>query len=982
MLGLTFSDPLALLLLPLLLGGAAWLWLRDEGALSRARLRLALAPRLVILGALVLVLAGATWRRPETRQATVFVADLSASMGGLPDRETAFIARALRARRPDDAAAVVAVGAGALVEQPVAVLAGFDGFQSVVDRGATNLEAGLNLAGALFPTGYRKRVVLLTDGRQNTGDILQAARLLRAEGTRLDVVPLAPNAGPEALVTGVDAPTTLRRDERGTLKVDLRSTVAQAATLQMSADGRLLRSLRVALPAGDTTVSTTLPVLGPGYHSLRAVLEPTADTVAENDEGAALVHVRGAARVLVAEGAPGEGDIVAAALRARGMDVTREAAGLVQPSTAYLSGFDAVTLVDVPALDLDPALLDPQGSPLAAYVDGGGGLVVVGGPASYGVGGYAGTALESVLPVSMKLPRRKDTPSVAVALIVEDLETPSNVNISKAAGEGVVKLLTPADRVEVNDANGTDQPNGGWAVPLQYVTNKAAINAAIEAMRPADPMSYKPALQAAFNTLRRSGARIKHIILLGDGDAEDAYAPLVTAIRKAGVTVSTVATGAANGGFADYVTMQNIARWGGGRYYQSDNVAAIPQIFLKETKAIARTGIVEEHFVPDVLSASPILDGLPAAPLDGYVATTPKPLGQVVLTHVTRHGVDPVLAQWQYGLGRVVAWTSDARGRWTTALIRAAAGNRLWSNMVQWVLPPESSPNLSVASSIAGGLAHLTVTTNGLPLDAAAQAHVDGPAGPSIVALPPTAPGRYEGDVPATTPGAYPVTIQALVHGRARASLRTGLVVPYAPEYRATGLDAPLLAAAAAAGGGTALRDPAASFADNLRDVSAPRPLTTSLLLLALLLLPLDVAARRLLVGREDVRTLLAALARRRAGGPQSAAAVGAGTAAAPLSALQAHRAARQERVVDARAGTRDAAPTTPPSPSPGASAERVARRAATITASAPPPTAPARPRPEIEERVSSLSADQTTPTGEPTATSRLLEAKRRRRGG
>jgi hypothetical protein len=300
------------------------------------------------------------------------------------------------------------------------------------------------------------------------------------------------------------------------------------------------------------------------------VLHPTSDTVAENDEGDAVTRVRGAPHVLVAEDLPGEGNVVAAALRAKGMSVRQESAALVEPSPTYLSTFDAVVLVDVLALDLDAALLAPAHSPLVSYVDGGW-LVVIGGPDSYGVGGYTDTALDDVLPVSMTLPQRRDTPSVAVALIIEDLATQSNVNISKVAGEGVIKLLTPADRIAVNDASGTDSPGGGWAVPMHDVVNKAAIDRAIDTMTPVDPMSYKPALTAALNALQHTNARIKHIILLGDGDAEDSYSALVTQIHKADITISTVATGGGTYGFgADYGTMQNIARWGGGHYYQAE----------------------------------------------------------------------------------------------------------------------------------------------------------------------------------------------------------------------------------------------------------------------------------------------------------------------------------------------------------------------------------------------------------------------------
>src|SRR5438270_12554364 len=112
-----------------------------------------------------------------------------------------------------------------------------------------------------------------------------------------------------------------------------------------------------------------------------------------------------------------------------------------------------------------------------------------------------------------------------------------------------------------------------------------------------------PYLRGSFKALKRTTARVKHIILLGDGDAEDAnYESVVKRIRAGGVTVSTVAT---NGqGYADFQTMRNIARWGGGRFYQADNTASIPKIFLREARTVARSGILSGKFFPHELSAN------------------------------------------------------------------------------------------------------------------------------------------------------------------------------------------------------------------------------------------------------------------------------------------------------------------------------------------------------------------------------------------
>lgn len=973
--GFWFAAPLALLL-------CVWtivLWRRDDSVLSHIRRFVSLAVRLGILAALVLALAGATLVRPVDRQAVIFVVDVSASMAAVQNGENMFVQRALSVRGRDDVVGVVVVGGDALVERGVGTLDAISPFESIVDRSATNLDAGLTLADALFPIGYRKRVVLLTDGRQTTGDAVTAARLLAAENVRVDVVSLSSALGAEASVVAVQAPSAVHGGERLPLSVTIGSTVAQTGALSIIDDARVLERVPITLSVGVTRVTTSLPPLTTGFHRFQVVLDVPNDTITRNNEGQAITNVKGSPRVLVAEGSPGEGDVVAASLRPRHIIVVRESAALIQASPQYLSAFDAVVLVDVPAVELDPALLDPGSSPLKAYVDGGGGLVIVGGPRSYGVGGYSDTALDALSPVSMKLPQRVDTPSVAVALIVENLETDTNVNTSKVAAEGVVKLLTPLDQVEVDNAAGTDEFDNGWSVPLQYVRNKQEIARAIDAMQPVDPMSYRPSLTTALTTLSHASAKIKHIILVGDGDAVDNYQPLIARIRAAGITVSTVATGAGTGGPTDYGVMKDIARWGKGTYYQADNAAMIPQIFLKETKQIARTGLVEAPFMPEVVSSSPILNGVPGVGLGGYVATTPKAAGEVVLAHFTRHGLDPVLAQWQYGLGRVAAWTSDAQGRWTALLISTPGGSALWSNLVSWVLPADSSANLSFSSTLDGTTAHLRLVTSNQPYTARATARIDGPTQSSVVALQETAPGVYEGDARTPSVGAYLIGLRVSNGGRTSSMLRTGLVVPYSAEYRDLGLNLPVVHTMASAGGGGVLPLKSAnlSFAHNLPEVDAATALSPWLLVFALLLLPIDVAARRLLVSPAEVMAMLTTLVRRSR--RPSVRTTTPSPVLSPLSTLREQRTSRHERPAPGGATVEASRPLSglpftaafPTHPVVPPSAPSGFPSSASLTTPSPEPR-PAVEKAEPEKKV--------VPTDEGGTAGRLLDAKRRNR--
>ena len=281
----------------------------------------------------------------------------------------------------------------------------------------------------------------------------------------------------------------------------------------------------------------------------------------------------------------------------------------------------------------------------------------------------------------MDIPQHKDNPTIAVVLIVESLETSASVNISKEAAKGVISLLTPRDYVAVSAAD------GNLAIPMQHVTDRVAIDQAIDAMDPSDPQSYLPDLVAAEKALLKTNAKIKHVILLGDGDATDSYTAQVDKMASEHISISVVGTNISS--FQDLTMMQQIAQAGKGRFYRADDPNAIPQILLDETKQAAKRAIIEEPFVPAIVASHPILTGLGALPqLDGYVATTPKPAAQVVLTSSLD---DPVLATWQYGLGRVVAWTSDALGLWTANWLRWSDAARWWANLVTWTLPSPGS---------------------------------------------------------------------------------------------------------------------------------------------------------------------------------------------------------------------------------------------------------------------------------------------------
>ncbi|HEX8917051.1 MAG TPA: glutamine amidotransferase, partial [Chloroflexota bacterium] len=302
---------------------------------------------------------------------------------------------------------------------------------------------------------------------------------------------------------------------------------------------------------------------------------------------------------------------------------------------------------------------------------------------------------------------------------------------------------------------------------------------------------------------------------------------------------------------------------GGGRNYIANDPSKIPQIFLRETRTVARLGIVPGKFFPQELSANPMVRDLRrVAPLYGYIATTPKPAAEIVLAS-TR--LDPVLAAWQYGLGRSVAWTSDAAGLWTKDWLRVPNANRFWANLASWVLPAAGTNQLFISGSSSQGQGHISVT---MPPSVGANpgvtAHILTPGlQTTTIQLEPSSPGQFGGSFQEGAQGAYFVTVEARGAGHAEAG-QIGMDVPYSPEYRSTGLNLSFLRSLAAAGGGSIITHPQDAWKGNLQPVLAEYDVTLWLLLLAVLLLPVDVGVRRLVVSRRELAAILEALPFRR----------------------------------------------------------------------------------------------------------------------
>jgi uncharacterized membrane protein len=928
---LSFISPVylwALLLIPLLW----WLALVAPRRLGPTRFWSSLALRTALMLALIMSLAGAQWVRAVDELTTVFLLDSSDSVSpSARGQAEAFIQQALEAMPDGDRAAVVVFGKNALVERAPSDLPTLGAIHSapIVER--TNIEEAVNLGLALFPADAQKRLVLLSDGGENDGEAMEAGRLARARGVPITYVDLsAPGASAEAMVAGVEVPSRVRAGQEFDIVVSVESMVGQPATLRIFGDESLLTEQQVQLQAGTNRFTwTEQAVAEGGFQRYRAeiALQNNAGDRVQNNAVDTLVQVQGPPRVLLVEntpeGRPSEAQLLVSALEAAEVKVETAAAATMPTDLAGLSAYEAVVLVNIPARELPVKAM----ASLPSYVrDLGKGLIMIGGDRSYGVGGYGRTPLEEALPVYMDVRDREQRPNLALVLVIDksgsmdachcsgpNRQTAQfreggvrKVDIAKEAVIKAASVLGPQDSFGVV----TFDDAAHWTLTTRQGASLNDVEDAVSPVAPEGSTNVRAGLLAAEEALNKVDARIKHAILLTDGwSGGGDNLEVARRMQEAGVTLSVVAAG---GGSADY--LNTLAETGGGRYYPAESMEEVPDIFLQETITAVGNYIVEEPLVPTLLGDSPIVENLGSAwpTLYGYNGTTLKETARAVLVAPDE---SPILAQWQYGLGRSIAWTSDTQGRWGRDLVRWEQFPRFAAQLVGWVLPDGSNTSLNTTMQVEGTQTVIDVVVDG---DEQASENLDlsatiiGSDGTQVqAALTQVAPGEYRTTVPSPAPGTYLVQLAGSDDGRAVVHDTAGLVVPYSPEYRSGQSKPELLKALGDLTGGTPLSEPAQAFEHTAQQVSRAREIGLGLLWLALLLLPLDIAVRRLLVRRSDFATAA----------PWRRAAAAAGPPTPPtLASLQSAKERGEARL--ARGGE-PAEPPAPPTATPPTAAER-----------------------------------------------------------
>lgn len=864
---LLYANPVAFCLM----GVTVWVWwihICGLSGLSRRRQMFAFLTRMCLVGILVLVLAEPRSVRRQDALAVVYLVDVSDSIGdGTSSEAFRFIAETASKKPVKDKVGIVVFGRHAAVELPPRVTLPFDEgvtFNSLIDRDATNLEEALSLAAAMIPEDHQGRIVLMSDGTETEGNLSDVVDQLTAREISIDVMPIEYNHENEVWLERLELPEHVNIGENYQAAVILSSLKKGSGKLTLLENGNAIFEDQVDFEAGKNRYVVPIYLREAGYYEYTARIDTTSDmdNLRENNEALNYLYLAGEGRILLVndpQGDPRDSETLARAIREskRALDVVT--AYDVPRDAMSLMPYDCVIFNNVAADLFDTIQLEAVKDAARNF---GIGFLMVGGPNSYGPGGYHRSAIEEALPVTMDITKKKVLPKGALAIILHTCEFADGNTWGKRITKQAIKVLGARDEAGVlaYTQNGEE-----WVFELSPVAELDMMLRKISGAQIGDMPSFARTMQLGLKGLKASDASAKHMIIISDGDPGPPSKALIDEYRAAGVSVSMVAIFPHGG--QDISTMRRVAAVTGGRYYFPASPAELPSIFIKESKTLKRSMIQNKTITPELENdLDGVLKGIDAMPqLRGYVLTTAKndhSVRTILKAPNEDDELEPILSIWRYGLSTTAAFTSDLSPNWAADWMDWDKYRTFVEQLLTRISRVDKTGNLRLRSFSSGSQGVLQVEDfHKDETFLEVHAVVSGPDGiEESLPLKQVGPRRYQATIPLRAKGRYQVRAIGVGEGR-KDEAHGGFLVPYSPEYLRFRSNPTVLNSLSRKTAGENLadqKDPVKTIYETRRK---PRmsslPIFLWFLIALACLIPLDVAIRRIQIDMYVIKGLL-----------------------------------------------------------------------------------------------------------------------------
>jgi uncharacterized membrane protein len=535
---------------------------------------------------------------------------------------------------------------------------------------ATNLEAALRDAAASLPAGLVPRIVLISDGNENLGSVVRGAWQARELGIPIDTFSLSGRPKPNLRLESMSLPAQVFSGERFPIDISLSSPKRATANVEIAAEGKPLGSSRVEIEPGLNHFRVHASVSTVGAVDLAGKISATGLGEARFEQAVTLRHPR---VLLITQDPAGTEKHLQQTLEANQFEVKRSSNGPPED----LSDFQLLIFNN---WDLE-SLSIAQKTSVEEFVKQGGGLLWIGGDRNvYVEGKKEEDPIERALPAKLAPPRTPEGTTVVLIIDKSSSMEGKKMELARLASIGVIDNLRPIDSVGVLIFDNSFQ----WTVPIRRATDRSTIKRLVSGITPDGGTQIAPALTEAYRKILPTNAIYKHIVLLTDGISEEGDSmSLAREAAQNKVTISTVGLGQD----VNRAYLEKIASFAKGKSHFLNDPSGLEQILLKDVMEHTGSTAVEKPVAPIVVKQAEILSGvgMEAAPsLRGYVRFISKPTAETILTVDDK---DPLLVRWQYGLGRAVVFTSDAKSRWAANWMNWPGFDKLWTNLFRDLLP-------------------------------------------------------------------------------------------------------------------------------------------------------------------------------------------------------------------------------------------------------------------------------------------------------
>lgn len=818
---MTFEHSWVLLFLALPLLWTAFEWMRTPrrgGLLLKA----------LSFVAIIVALAEPTLTLPESKLAVAVLVDTSASASDADLKRASELSEKLSDAHGRNWMKVIPFARStrslASAEKPALQLASTAGEQGR----ATDLEAAVREAIAAMPGGLIPRVTLISDGKETQGSLARAAWQARDLGIPIDTFALKGRAKPSLRLESITIPATSFTGEQFPIDMVIFAPTPTQAEIELTAEGHQLGKSQVALTAGENTARLHTSLNTPGALELSVAIRPAGSSEIRFDQ---TIMLRRPKAMFFSGDVAADDTHLLGVLTGAQFEVKTANTVTGVPLTDY-------QLVVFNNWDLESLPADAKAD-IEHYVQQGGGLLIIGGERNTYVDkkGAPEDPLERTMPAKLAPPRTPE--GTGVILIVDKSSSMEGrkMELARLAAIGAVNNLKAMDQVGVLMFDNTFE----WALPVRKAEDKAFINRQIAGIRPDGGTQIAPALTEAFTRMKPVDAASRHIVLLTDGISEEGNSFTIAGQAKnEKITISTVGIGQD----VNKQYLEKVAAAAGGKSYFVLDLQQLEQIVVKDVMEHTGSTAVEELRAPEVVKKVEILTDVDmdkAPQLKGYVRFISKPTADTILK-IDRE--DPLLARWQYGLGRAAVFASDAKSRWAADWIAWKGFDKFWTNVVRDLLPhtEDGESKLTYDSANSELVASYRLGRATPEPTAVPQIFAFGPGGfQQPIPVKKVAARTYEGRLKI---GAREGMFRALPAQESRAFPEIGLYRPEA-ELNTYGSNESLLKQVAQFTGGSFEPEPSAVFTGTGKTIPATYTLWPAFLAAAVILSLAELILRK-----------------------------------------------------------------------------------------------------------------------------------------